>query len=41
MTCTEIFDIMTNGAGVFVLGHGHISHIVKMNYYLLYQYTAH
>ena len=33
MTCTEIFDIMTTGAGVLVLGHGHISHIVKMHYF--------
>ena len=29
---TKIFNFMTPGAGVLVLGHGHISHIVKMHY---------
>ena len=27
---TKIVNFMTPGAGVLVLGHGHISHIVKM-----------
>ena len=29
---TKIVNFMTPGAGVLVLGHGHISHIVKMHY---------
>ena len=29
---TKIVNYMTPGAGVHVLGHGHISHIVKMHY---------
>ena len=27
---TKIVNFMTPGAGVLVLGHGHISHIVKI-----------
>ena len=38
---TEIVNGITPGAGVLVLGHGHLSHIVKMHYPLLYQYTPH
>ena len=30
---TKIVNFMTPGAGVLVLGRGHISHIVKMRYY--------
>ena len=30
---TKIVTFMTPGAGVLVLGHGHISHIVKMLYF--------
>ena len=30
---TKIVTFMTRGAGVFVLGCGHISHIVKMHYF--------
>ena len=30
---TKIVNFMTPGAGVLVLGRGHISHIVKMHYY--------
>ena len=30
---TKIVNIMTPGAGVLVLGHGHISHIVKRHYF--------
>ena len=30
---TKIVNFMTPGAGVLVLGHGHISHIVKMHYF--------
>ena len=29
---TKIVNFMTPGAGVFVLGRGHISHKVKMHY---------
>ena len=29
---TKIVNFMTHGAGVLVLGCGHISHIVKMHY---------
>ena len=29
---TKIVNFMTPGAGVVVLGRGHISHIVKMHY---------
>ena len=29
----EIVNFMTPGAVVLVLGHGHISHIVKMYYF--------
>ena len=29
---TKLVNFMTPGAGVFVLGRGHISHIVKMHY---------
>ena len=29
----KIINIMTPGAGVLVLGRGHISHIVKMHYF--------
>ena len=28
---TQILTFMTHGAGVLVLGHGHISHTVKMH----------
>ena len=38
---TQIVHFMTPGAGILMLGHGHISHIVNMYYLLLYQYTAH
>ena len=31
--CAKIVTFMTPGAGVLVLGHGHISHIVKMHYF--------
>ena len=34
---TKIVDFMNTGAGVLVLGHDHISHIVKMRYSILYQ----
>ena len=30
---TKIVNFMTPGAGVLVLGRGHISHIVKMHHY--------
>ena len=30
---TKIVNFMTPGAGVLVLGHGHINHIVKMHYF--------
>ena len=30
---TKIVNNMTPGAGVLVLGHGHISHKVKMHYF--------
>ena len=30
---TKIINFMTPGAGVLVLGRGHISHIVKMYYF--------
>ena len=30
---TKIVNIMTPGAGILVLGRGHISHIVKMHYF--------
>ena len=30
---TKIVNFMTPGAGVLVLGHGLISHIVKMHYF--------
>ena len=30
---TKIVNFMTSGAGVLVLGRGHISHIVKMHYF--------
>ena len=30
---TKIVTLMTPGAGVLVLGRGHISHIVKMHYF--------
>ena len=30
---TKIVNFMTPGVGVLVLGRGHISHIVKMNYF--------
>ena len=36
---TKIVNFMNPGAGVLVLGHGHISQIVKMHYLLLHQYT--
>ena len=29
----EIVNFMTHGAGVLVLGRGHISHMVKMHYF--------
>ena len=29
---TKIVNFMTPGAGVLVLGHGHISHIVEMHF---------
>ena len=34
---TKIVDFMTPGAGVQMLGRGHISYIVNMYYLLLYQ----
>ena len=33
----KIVTFMTPGAGVFVLGRGHISQIVKMHYFLSQQ----
>ena len=40
---TRIINFMTPGAGVFMLGCGHISHIVKVHYFfknlLLYSHT--
>ena len=30
---TKIVNFMTPGAGVLVLGRGHISHIMKMHYF--------
>ena len=33
-TCTKIENFMTPPAGVFVLGRGHASHILKMHYFL-------
>ena len=30
---TKIINFMTPGAGVLVLGRGHISHIVKLHYF--------
>ena len=30
---TKIINFMTPGAGVLVLGCGHISHIVKLHYF--------
>ena len=39
---TKIINFMTPGAGVLVLGRGHISHIIVNMYYpLLYQYIQH
>ena len=38
---TKIENFMNPGAEVFVLGCGHVRHIVKIHYILLYQYTAH
>ena len=37
----KIVNLITPGSGVLMLGRGHISHIVKMYYPLLCQYTAH
>ena len=31
--CIKIVIFMTPGAGVLVLGRGHISHIVKLHYF--------
>ena len=30
---SKIVNFMTPGAGVLLLGHGHLSHIVKMHYF--------
>ena len=30
---TKIINFMTPGTGVLVLGHGHMSHIVKMHFF--------
>ena len=30
---TKIVNFMTPGAGVLVLGRGHVSHIVKLHYF--------
>ena len=30
---SKIMNFMTPGTGVFMLGHGHISHIVKLHYF--------
>ena len=30
---TKIVNFMTPGAGLLVVGHGHISHTVKMHYF--------
>ena len=38
---TQIVNFMTPGAGVLMLGHGHISHYSKYVFFLLYQYTVH
>ena len=40
---TQIVNSMTPGAGILMLGRGHISYyiIVNMYYPLLFQYTAH
>ena len=37
----KIVKFMTPGSGVVMLGCGHLDHILKMHYLLLYQYTAH
>ena len=34
---TKIVTFMTPGAGVLVLGHGHISHIMKMYMYCIFK----
>ena len=34
-------NIINPGTRLLALGCGHISHIVKIHYLLLYQYTAH
>ena len=38
--CTKYENFMTPGAGGFVLGRGHISHIVGMLYFFKIFYTA-
>ena len=30
---TKIVNFMTPGTGILLLGHGHISHILKMHYF--------
>ena len=35
---TKIVDFMNTGAGVLVLGHDDISHIVNMRYSILYNF---
>ena len=37
---TKIVNFMTPGPGVLVQGRGHISHVMKMHYLLLYQYIV-
>ena len=34
--CIKIMNFMTPETGVLVLGHGHISHILKMHYFFKY-----
>ena len=31
-TCTKIINFMTPVAGVLVLGHAHVSHVLKLHY---------
>ena len=38
---TKIVHFVTPGAGVLMLGRGHISDMVNLHYVLLYKFTAH
>ena len=33
---TKIVNLMTSGAEILVLGHDHVSHVVKMYYFFKY-----